>query len=296
MLESWPQMKGSSLFESYVRTVETGEPFIDNDVRFMDELDGNRVVGYYAIQALRFGDGLLICSRDITAERESNLRLRETELELAVEHRIVERLQQALLPPSLPTSEHFEVAACYNPVDERADLGGDWYDAFAPARRPRRAVDRGRDRPRARRRRPDGPGATGPAGLCAATAAASGDPAMVLDQLDRLLETARRRRVRHGGVRHLRPGDGSTATGRGPAIRFRSSAPVDRSTAEVERRGRTAARFPPHRRLPALRPRPRAGLVRAVLHRRPGRASRRAASTTAWPRSRLDCAPTTGRG
>ncbi len=235
MLESWPQMKGSSLFESYVRTVETGEPFIDNDVRFMDELDGSRVVGYYAIQALRFGDGLLICSRDTTAERESNLRLRETELELAVEHRIVERLQQALLPPSLPTSEHFEVAACYNPVDERADLGGDWYDAFAlPDGRVGLSI-----------------GDVTGHGLDAAAlmaqvrlalrayaldAAASGDPAMVLDQLDRLLETA-------GG------GEFATAvyaiydpaTGRLDWSRAGHPLPIvctgDRTTAEVERRG-----------------------------------------------------------
>ena len=42
----------------------------------------------------------------------------------------MERLQQALLPRTLPQSDLFQIAACYNPVDERADLGGDWYDAF----------------------------------------------------------------------------------------------------------------------------------------------------------------------
>ncbi len=102
MLESWPDMAGSRLFASYVRTVETGEAFIDNHVRYEVVVDGVPITGYYAIQALRFGDGLLICSRDITAEREADLRLREAEVELRVEHRIVERLQHALLPPRLP--------------------------------------------------------------------------------------------------------------------------------------------------------------------------------------------------
>ncbi len=130
MLGLWPELAGSELFEAYVQAVETGDAYIGREVAHVAEVDGEERVGYYDLQALRFGDGLLICSRDITHEREASRRLRETTIELAVEHRIVERLQQALLPRRLPESDRFQIAACYNPVDERADLGGDWYDAF----------------------------------------------------------------------------------------------------------------------------------------------------------------------
>jgi PAS domain S-box-containing protein len=130
MLESWPEMAGTDLFKAYVRTVETGEPFIDNQVRYEALVRGERVAALFAVQALRFGDGLLVCSRNITDDHEADLRLREAEVELGVEHRIVERLQQALLPPELPRSSQFEIGACYFPVDARAELGGDWYDAF----------------------------------------------------------------------------------------------------------------------------------------------------------------------
>ena len=130
MLELWPELAGSELFESYVRAVETGEAFIGHEVAQTMTVDGEERLGFYDLQALRFGDGLLICSRDVTHEREASRRLREATIELAVEHRIVERLQQALLPRTLPEAAGFQIAACYNPVDERADLGGDWYDAF----------------------------------------------------------------------------------------------------------------------------------------------------------------------
>jgi phosphoserine phosphatase RsbU/P len=130
LLELWPGMAGGELFESYIRAVETGEAFIGREVAQSVTVDGEVRVGYYDLQALRFGDGLLICSRDVTHEREASRRLREATIELAVEHRIVERLQQALLPRTLPDAAEFQIAACYNPVDERADLGGDWYDAF----------------------------------------------------------------------------------------------------------------------------------------------------------------------
>ncbi len=130
MLELWPEMAGGDLFESYIRAVESGDAFIGHEVAQTMTVDGEERIGYFDLQALRFGDGLLICSRDVTHEREASRRLREATIELAVEHRIVERLQQALLPRTLPDAAGFQIATCYNPVDERADLGGDWYDAF----------------------------------------------------------------------------------------------------------------------------------------------------------------------
>jgi serine phosphatase RsbU (regulator of sigma subunit) len=48
----------------------------------------------------------------------------------AREHRAVEILQRALLPPTLPELPGYELAVRYVPSDARDHAGGDWYDAF----------------------------------------------------------------------------------------------------------------------------------------------------------------------
>src|SRR4051794_32821256 len=47
------------------------------------------------------------------------------------EHRAAETLQRALLPPSLPVLDGYELVVRYLPSDARDHAGGDWYDAFA---------------------------------------------------------------------------------------------------------------------------------------------------------------------
>jgi PAS domain S-box-containing protein len=47
------------------------------------------------------------------------------------EHRIAVVLQRGLLPKSLPTVEGVELAAHYEAAGVGAEVGGDWYDAFA---------------------------------------------------------------------------------------------------------------------------------------------------------------------
>lgn len=49
----------------------------------------------------------------------------------AAERNMVEVLQRAVLPASLPSAEHFSVTARYLPSSVTAKVGGDWYDAFA---------------------------------------------------------------------------------------------------------------------------------------------------------------------
>jgi PAS domain S-box-containing protein len=46
------------------------------------------------------------------------------------EHRAAETLQRALLPPSLPRVDGYELVVRYLPSDARDHAGGDWYDAF----------------------------------------------------------------------------------------------------------------------------------------------------------------------
>lgn len=47
------------------------------------------------------------------------------------EHRVADRLQRALLPEKLPAIEGAEFCAAYRPASDEAEVGGDWFDAFA---------------------------------------------------------------------------------------------------------------------------------------------------------------------
>lgn len=46
-------------------------------------------------------------------------------------HRVADRLQRALLPDSFPRMPGAEFHAAYRPASDEAEIGGDWYDAFA---------------------------------------------------------------------------------------------------------------------------------------------------------------------
>lgn len=50
--------------------------------------------------------------------------------QLAVEHHMVEVLQRSIVPERLPDVPGVGLSAAYRPADVRADVGGDWYDAF----------------------------------------------------------------------------------------------------------------------------------------------------------------------
>ena len=47
------------------------------------------------------------------------------------EHRVADRLQRALLPQSFPEVEGLSFGGAYRPASAEAEVGGDWYDAFA---------------------------------------------------------------------------------------------------------------------------------------------------------------------
>lgn len=46
-------------------------------------------------------------------------------------HRVADRLQRALLPDSFPRVPGVEFNGAYKPASDEAEIGGDWYDAFA---------------------------------------------------------------------------------------------------------------------------------------------------------------------
>jgi anti-sigma regulatory factor (Ser/Thr protein kinase) len=47
------------------------------------------------------------------------------------EHRVADRFQRALLPAHLPEVAEITFHASYRPASDEAEVGGDWYDAFA---------------------------------------------------------------------------------------------------------------------------------------------------------------------
>jgi PAS domain S-box-containing protein len=64
------------------------------------------------------------------AAREAIRRAEQTRSQSEAEHQALQMFQRAMLPAELPSVPGVEVAAVYQPVVERIDIGGDWYDAF----------------------------------------------------------------------------------------------------------------------------------------------------------------------
>ncbi|MFL5846381.1 MAG: SpoIIE family protein phosphatase [Solirubrobacteraceae bacterium] len=71
--------------------------------------------------------GVLVIAHEVTHE----VRERESlERQLEEERGHAERVQQALLPDSLPAIDGLDLAVHYQPASVGSGVGGDWYDAF----------------------------------------------------------------------------------------------------------------------------------------------------------------------
>ena len=69
--ELYPAMAGTEVWESYRQVVETGDPVFVADLPYEDVIDGEAVVGSYAMHLSKFGDGVLISARDMSEERRT---------------------------------------------------------------------------------------------------------------------------------------------------------------------------------------------------------------------------------
>ena len=91
-----------------------------------------RVIG--ALRAVRTGEGCDHDQDDIALAETVAGRIADAldNIWLTEQHRHISvTLQQALLPPALPTVENLDVAATYLPAGHASDVGGDFYDLFA---------------------------------------------------------------------------------------------------------------------------------------------------------------------
>jgi PAS domain-containing protein len=62
------------IVERYARVVESGEPLSIDELPYEDHIEGRAVSGFYSLQVARFGDGVLVVSRDVS-EAVRNRRL-----------------------------------------------------------------------------------------------------------------------------------------------------------------------------------------------------------------------------
>jgi PAS domain-containing protein len=131
VLELYPRWRDSGMFDRFATVVDSGEPFVAERLEYHDELDdGTSIDGYWNLQVVRFGDGYLAASNDVSelvrlehAEREAR--------EVAKRERVaVELLQRASLPDTLPDAGGAVLDAIYRPASTEQPIGGDWYDAF----------------------------------------------------------------------------------------------------------------------------------------------------------------------
>jgi PAS domain S-box-containing protein len=89
-----------------------------------------------SVGALRLwpGDGIAFSAADRSllhdAADRAALAIRRARLH-EEEHRIAVELQRGLVPKSLPQLDGLEIVAHYQPAGAVAEVGGDWYDAFA---------------------------------------------------------------------------------------------------------------------------------------------------------------------
>ena len=96
--------------------------------------NGHELLTMVVGEGVRDDEGRLIglrgITRDVTEERKAAERLDQMRRQLVESDRVVDALQRAMLPQVLATDPRVEIVAVYRSVDERAEIGGDWYDAF----------------------------------------------------------------------------------------------------------------------------------------------------------------------
>lgn len=130
VLEMYPQWRASGLFDRFRRVVETGVPYVEDALHYVDEVDGVPIEGWWRVAAVRLGDGYLATSRDVSDDVRAARELAEARARLTAERDAVRLLQDMALPRRLPSAPGVSLAAHYRPADPEVPIGGDWYDAF----------------------------------------------------------------------------------------------------------------------------------------------------------------------
>ena len=131
VLECFPAWQERGLLDRFREVVETGVPYVADRLAYTDVApEGTEISGYWSLSVVRFGDGYITASREVThlvADEEAR---RSEQQEVERNAMAVELLQRAALPMSLPDRAGVELAARYEAAALVQPVGGDWYDAF----------------------------------------------------------------------------------------------------------------------------------------------------------------------
>lgn len=131
LLELFPAARDNGLLDRFIEVVETGEDYVHDRMEFHDLVEGDTPIeGYWSMNVVRFGDGYIAATRDVTALVAQEERRHHDEFEARRNQMAVELLQQAALPASIPVLDQVEIAASYRPARNEQPVGGDWYDVF----------------------------------------------------------------------------------------------------------------------------------------------------------------------
>jgi signal transduction histidine kinase len=111
LLEALPGMRGSEAFDAYVRTCESGKPWVE-EITYDTPFGDGYMLGTYILRTTKLGDGVVVVLTDVTEQRrmESELRsyadvvahdLREPVANMALLVRLLERSSGEPPPPDV---------------------------------------------------------------------------------------------------------------------------------------------------------------------------------------------------
>ena len=132
-----PDWRASGMFDRFRAVVETGVAYHGHKVQDADPpkttshgIDGKRRQSYRTLHVVKFGDGYISASRDVTEVVLAEEAARSAAVLAAAERTAIGLLQAAALPRRMPQHAGVGIAAVYEPADPRQPVGGDWYDVF----------------------------------------------------------------------------------------------------------------------------------------------------------------------
>lgn len=141
--EAVPELAGQQLLERLDEVFSTGVPITARDWRIQLDADRDGAVDLewfvtFVISPWRFADGairgVIVQAMDTTAQmrarRQANHRGTEFRRRYRAALDVIDELQRALLPSSLPVLPQLELAARYLLADVEHAAGGDWFDGF----------------------------------------------------------------------------------------------------------------------------------------------------------------------
>lgn len=104
VLESYPGLVATGLFERFRDVVDTGVAFVASEQRYIDRSVDPPVDSWHHMHVVRFDDGYLASTRDVTAEVRTRRELESARIAAASETRAVELLGEIGAPEAMPTS------------------------------------------------------------------------------------------------------------------------------------------------------------------------------------------------